>query len=133
MAFEYRNIDVSNRIVRELERRQITSYRLCQDIKMPNSTFSMCVNNKSKWQIDTLTKIAIYLNCTLDYLVRGISNNTENALKDELSVSYDKQRSLIEANQKLKAALIELLGDNDEQTLSGKPQAPRSIKTSPGH
>lgn len=75
--------DVSGRIRELMDSRSLTPYRICKDISMPEITFHRSSKTSDKWKLQHLAKIAEYFKVSLDYLVTGNTNNTNEKLREE--------------------------------------------------
>ncbi|GMU99345.1 MAG: hypothetical protein AMXMBFR51_20800 [Ignavibacteriota bacterium] len=89
------NRQVSSRIQKFLEERNITAYSLMKELGINKSTFYMCLQGERDWNIDNLIKIADYFDISLDYLIRGDESKPK-------SPDEEKIRQLEEENYRLR-------------------------------
>lgn len=79
---------VVDSIIRILNEKRITKYKLTKDCNMPHNIFTYWESGKQKPNFDTLLKIADYLNVSLDYLIgRNISTNQNNTISNNATIS----------------------------------------------
>ena len=60
-----------DRILGKMDELGITAYRISNDIGLSNSAFSDWKKGKGSPSLDAVTKIASYMNVSIDYLVNG--------------------------------------------------------------
>ena len=79
---------VVDSIIRILNEKRITKYKLTKDCNMPHNIFTYWESGKQKPNFDTLLKIADYLNVSLDYLIgRNISINQNNTISNNAAIN----------------------------------------------
>lgn len=71
MADNYQIKDVNERILRLLEAKSMTRYKLSQVINLSQASISENLSEKSKWSVESLMKIANYFGVTIDWLIAG--------------------------------------------------------------
>ena len=78
---------VVDSIIRILNEKQITKYKLTKDCNIPHNIFTYWESGKQKPNFDTLLKIADYLNVSLDYLIgRDVSINQNNTTLNNATI-----------------------------------------------
>lgn len=101
--------------IKELRIEQkITQTKLCKVLNIAQPTLSGYENNLSEPDFDTITKIANYFGCTIDYLVgRTKEDNViyfaQNQLSQDETKLVDKLRCLKNEDKDLIYKLIETI------------------------
>lgn len=66
-----KNIEITNRIKKLIEEKNVSPYKLWTSCNIPKSSWSYMFNNKSDWRMEYLAKIAHYFDVSLDWLIQG--------------------------------------------------------------
>lgn len=78
MSEIYQNKGVNQRILSLLEAKgKMSRYKLSQVINVSQASISDNINEKSKWGVESLIKIAKYFNVTIDWLITGKDSNAD--------------------------------------------------------
>jgi hypothetical protein len=74
---------ISGRIQELMDLKNLTPYRICKDIGMPEISFHRSIKTNDKWKLQHLVRIAEYFQVSLDYLASGNTNNINEKLRVE--------------------------------------------------
>ena len=74
-----------------LKQRNITTYKMCKDLKISTNTVGNYKNGTTP-KIDIVNKISLYLGVSTDYLIRGEEYN------NKIQAAYDKADPITQKN-----------------------------------
>ena len=86
------NNSITDRIEELIKRQNITAYKLCKDLKIPNGSYYNIKRGRQIWGLEPLIKISLYFKTSIDFLVFGkaVEGNQDKIEIEKLKENVDE-------------------------------------------